>query len=63
LIRVKEKEINHPFRPSAQKRKGEDGKTEYVADEGGKGVQTVREIKVCINCSGTAKSSDKAVTE
>lgn len=52
LVKVQTKEVTHPFRGYAQKTKDEMGRVQFVPDEGGKGVQTVKEIKVCVNCVG-----------
>jgi hypothetical protein len=43
--------IEHPFRSRAMRVKKEEGRWEDVPDQGGVGVQTVRELKVCVNCA------------
>jgi hypothetical protein len=54
LIPVKKKEIQHPYRGGAHKAKREDGKWEFFPDEGGRGIQTAKEVKACINCAPSA---------
>ena len=51
MVPVQKKEIVHPFRNAAGKVKLEDGKWAYLADEGGRGTQTAKEIKACVNCA------------
>lgn len=50
-IPIERKEFQHPYRNSVHVIKHEDGKKEYNPDVGGKGVQTVREVKACIKCA------------
>lgn len=56
LVKVQEKDVVHPFRSHAHKSKREDGKVEYYADEGGRGKQTVKEIRACVNCAPAAEA-------
>lgn len=57
LIKTAIKQVVHPFRGAAQKAKAEDGKTMFIADEGGRGTQTVKEVKACVNCAPSAEAS------
>ena len=56
MIPVQKREIIHPFRDGAGKVKREDGKWEYLADEGGRGSQTAKEIKACVICAPPQQS-------
>ncbi len=55
MVQLAKTEIFHPFRGYAKKMKQEDGKVGFVADEGGRGTQTVKEAKACVNCAPSAK--------
>ena len=56
LVPIKKREHIHPYRHAAKIVKREDGKKDFAPDEGGKGVQTKKEVKACISCVPRAQA-------